>query len=446
MYHNSEQHRCKKSVIIAKTLERNKMMQTDLSHAQQLDAQDPLASFRDRFLIPDPSLIYVDGNSLGRMPKATKTLLEDVQHTWSERLIRSWGEKYIHIAQQVGAKIAQIVGAKENEVVIAESTSVNLFKLAVAALRSQPPTRTKIITDDLNFPSDIYILDGVCKLLGNDYEIVVIKSEDGIHAPAQQIMDALGDDTALVTLSHTVFKSAYTYDMAAITDAAHDAGALVLWDLSHSVGSVPVALNAANADLAIGCTYKYLNGGIGSNAFLYVREDLQDKLENPIQGWFGQANMFAFDYAYAPKANIDRFLTGTPNVLSIAPIEIGVNLLIEAGMEQIRAKSLAQTEYLIALYDELLAPLGYQLNSPRDGERRGSHISLGHAKGWQITQCLIERMNIIPDFRAPDNIRIGITPLYTSFVEIHTLVMRLKEIVEEGLYGEFSAEIDPVIT
>lgn len=421
-------------------------MQTDLSYAQQLDAQDPLASFRDRFVIPDPTLIYLDGNSLGRMPKATKTLLENIQHTWSERLIRSWGEKYMHIAQEVGAKVAQIIGARANEVVIAESTSVNLFKLAVAALRHTNASRTKIITDDLNFPSDIYILDGVCKLLGEAYEIVVINSEDGIHAPAQQIIDAIGPDTALVTLSHTVFKSAYTYDMAAITQAAHDAGALVLWDLSHSVGSVPIALNATNADLAIGCTYKYLNGGIGSNAFLYVREDLQEKLENPIQGWFGQSQMFNFDYAYDPKSSIDRFLTGTPNVLSTAPIEIGVNLLIEAGMERIRAKSLAQTEYLIALYDERLASLGYQLNSPRDGARRGSHISLGHQNGWQITQCLIERMNIIPDFRAPDNIRIGIAPLYTSFIEIHMLVMRLVEIVEEGLYGGFSADLNPTIT
>lgn len=421
-------------------------MQTDKSHAQQLDAQDPLASFRDRFVIPDQSLIYLDGNSLGRMPKATKTLLEEIQRTWSDRLIRSWGEKYIHIAQKIGAKVAQIVGARADEVVIAESTSVNLFKLAVAAVRHLSPSRTKIITDDLNFPSDIYILDGVCKLLGDNYEIVVIESEDGVHAPAQKIIDAIDDTTALVTLSHTVFKSSYTYDMAAINRAVHAAGALVLWDLSHAAGSVPVALNETNADLAIGCTYKYLNGGIGSNAFLYVRRDLQGKLENPIQGWFSQERMFDFDYKYTPRSNIDRFLTGTPNVLSIAPIEIGVDLLIEARMARIREKSLAQTDYLIALYDQLLAPLGYQLNSPRDKARRGSHISLGHPAGWQITQCLIERMNIIPDFRAPDNIRIGITPLYTSFVEIHMLVMRLKQIVEEGLYLAFSAEIDPTIT
>ncbi len=421
-------------------------MQTDLSYAQELDAQDPLASFRDRFIIPDPNLIYLDGNSLGRMPKATKTLLDDIQHTWSERLIRSWGEKYIHVAQNIGAKIAQIVGAQADEVVIAESTSVNLFKLAVAAIRYAGSSRTKIITDDLNFPSDIYILDGVCKLLGEQYEIVVIKSADGIHAPAQQIIEAIDEDTALVTISHTVFKSAYTYDMAAINAAADKAGALVLWDLSHAAGSVPVMLNETNADLAIGCTYKYLNGGIGSNAFLYVRRDLQAKLENPIQGWFGQQQMFDFDYTYTPKSNIDRFLTGTPNVLSIAPIEIGVNLLIEAGMERIRQKSVAQTEYLIALYDALLAPLGYQLNSPRETARRGSHVSLGHPEGWRITQCLIEQMNIIPDFRAPDNIRIGITPLYTSFVEIHATALKLQQIVEERLYETFSAEIDPVIT
>lgn len=429
--------------ILRSFLRKRILIDLTRAHAEQLDARDRLASLRDRFDISDPDLIYLDGNSLGRMPKSIRPLYAELLADWSERLIRIWGDKYIHIAQETGAQIAQLIGAQPNEVVIAESTSINLFKLAVAALRAQKG-RFNILTDDMNFPSDLYILDGVCDLLGNQHRTAVVPSRDGIHGPADDLVAKIDGNTALVTLSHTVFKSAYTYDMGAISQAAHDAGALTIWDLSHSVGAVPVALNESNADMAIGCTYKYLNAGPGAPAFLYVRQDLQKKLRNFITGWMSQKNQFDFQLAYDPLPGIEQFLTGTPPVLSIAPIGAGVELLLEAGMENLRAKSVQQSEYLIDLWEKLLAPLGFALNSPRQSRYRGSHVSLGHKDGWRINQCMIHEMNIIPDFRAPDNIRLGIAPLYTTFVDIHTAVMRMKVIVEKKLYEKYPSDMSGV--
>jgi kynureninase len=324
-------------------------------------------------------------------------------------------------------------------VTVADSTTVNLFKLALAALRAQPDRR-KIVTDDLNFPSDLYALQGICQLLGPDYHVEVVPSPDGIHGPVAGLARAIDDNTALVTLSHTVFKSAYTYDMAAITEVAHCKGALVLWDLSHAAGSVEVNLQRAHTDLAIGCTYKYLNGGPGAPAFLYVRQDLQELLRNPIQGWMGQANMFNFGLEYERAPGLPHFLTGTPPVLATLAIEPGVDLLLEAGMARLRAKSAQQTEYFIALWATELAPLGFTLNTPRDAAVRGSHISLGHEDAWRIDQALINDLGVLPDFRKPDNIRFGITPLYTSFTEIYEAVMRTKQVVTEQLYLNYSLE------
>lgn len=417
----------------------------DRSFANQMDAQDELARFRQEFIIDNPDLIYLDGNSLGRLPRRTKALLQDyVDNQWGQRLIRGWNEGWLDLAQCIGGKIARLVGAQADEVVVAESTSSNLFKLATAALQARPGRR-KIVTDDLNFPSDLYIFQGIVDLLDAGHRLEVVPSPDGIHGPMEALAAAIDDDTALVSLSHTVFKSAYTYDMAAVTALAHQAGALALWDLSHSAGAVPVNLNGANADLAVGCTYKYLNGGPGAPAFLYVRRDLQDSLRNPIAGWFSQHAPFDFGLDYQPAAGLRRMLTGTPPVLSLAAIEPGVDLLLEAGMDFIRAKSVQQTEYLIALHESLLLPLGFQLNSPRDTARRGSHVSIGHPDGWRINRALIEQMQVLPDFRAPDNIRLGITPLYTSFNEIHQAMQRLHTVVAERLYQRYPAE-RPAVT
>lgn len=409
-----------------------------VDYALSLDAADPLAAFRDQFVFAEPHLIYLDGNSLGRLPKATVTQQRQaVETAWGERLIRGWGDGWITLSTRIGDKIADLVGASAGEVVVADSTSVNLYKLALAAIRARPG-RAKIVTDDLNFPSDLYIFQGICELTGTHLEI--IPSPDGIHGPVEALTAAIDENTALVSLSHTVFKSAYTYDMAAINQHAHAVGALTLWDLSHAAGSVQVDLNNSNADLAVGCTYKYLNGGPGAPAFLYVRHDLQDQLANPVQGWMGAANLFDFDLSYAPAAGIKRFLTGTPPILSTAAIEAGVDLLREAGMASLRAKSVAQTAYLIQLWEAVLKPLGFTLNSPTEPAQRGSHISLGHPDAWRIDQAMIHDVGVLPDFRAPDNIRLGIAPIYTSFAEIHEAVMRIKRVMDERLYERYSLE------
>ncbi|GAC1684806.1 MAG: kynureninase [Ktedonobacteraceae bacterium] len=418
---------------------------TDAAYASQLDAQDALAHFRERFVITDPTLIYMDGNSLGRLPKATIPLAEDVLHRqWGERLIRSWNESWFTAPERIGAKIAAMIGAQPDEVIVADSTSVNLFKLVVAALRFQRG-RSRILTDNLNFPSDLYVLQGAIDLLDKQHQLEIVSSPDGIHGPVIELQAQLDSQVALLTLSHTVFKSGYTYDMPTLTAAAHEAGSLVLWDLSHSVGSVPINLNATQVDLAIGCTYKYLNGGPGAPAFLYIRRNLQEQLSNPITGWMGQKNLFLFESVYQPATGLRSFLTGTPPIVSLSLIESGVDLLLEAGLDNLRAKSEHQSNYLIALWEALLEPLGFSLNSPRDVQQRGSHISLGHAEGLRIDLTLLNDMSVLPDFRAPDNIRLGIASLYTSFLDIHTTVMRLRHIVVEKLYEKYSSET-PTVT
>ena len=412
-------------------------MRTDFAYAQELDQNDPLAHFRDEFVVTDKDLIYMDGNSLGRQPKRTIRLVDEMMEQWGDRLIRVWSERYFYISQEVGAKIARLIGAQPDEVIVAESTSVNLFKLLVAALQAQT-SRFNILTDDMNFPSDLYILDGIVAMLGHRHNVQIVPSLDQIYGPVEQLKGMMDQDTAVVTLTHTVFKSAYTYDMADITKAAHDVGALTVWDLSHSVGSVPIDLNGSHADMAVGCSYKYLNGGPGAPAFLYIRRDLQDKLKNPITGWMSQKRQFDFELDYDPLPGIEQFLTGTPSVLSMLPVGVGIDILLEAGMENLRAKSVQQTQYLIQLWEEMLKPHGFTLKSPEDPEWRGSHVSLGHEDGWRINQCMIKEMNIIPDFRAPDNIRLGITPLYTTFAEIHRAVTRMKQIMDDNLYEKYS--------
>lgn len=327
---------------------------------------------------------------------------------------------------------------------MADSTSVNLFKLVVAALRAQPD-RTKIVTDTMNFPSDYYVLQGAIDLLGGRHELVRVPAVDGVHADLETLAAAVDDRTALVTLSHVTFKSGYLYDMATVNRWAQRVGALTLWDLSHAAGAAPVALGASGADLAVGCTYKYLNGGPGSPAFLYVRSGLQAQLANPISGWFGQVQPFDFAPDYAPQPDLRRFLTGTPPVLSLLGVEPGVDMLLEAGMDAVRAKSVAQTDYLIGLWADELEPLGFRLNSPRDSNWRGSHVSLGHDNGLGIDLALIHEYNVLPDFREPDNIRMGIAPLYTTFADIYDAVARIKAVVQTGAYEKYQA-VRPDVT
>ena len=418
---------------------------TDAAYAARLDTQDPLAHFRERFVITDPNLIYMDGNSLGRLPQTTLPLANDIlTRQWGSRLIRSWNEEWFTAPERVGAKIARLIGAQPDEVIVADSTSVNLFKLAVAALRFQTG-RPRILTDTLNFPSDLYVLQGAVDLLDKGHSLEAIPSPDDIYGPVDALKAQLDERVALLTLSHTVFKSGYTYDMAALTAATHRVGGLVLWDLSHSVGALPIDVGAANVDLAIGCTYKYLNGGPGAPAFLYIRRNLQEQLRNPIAGWMGQKDLFGFGQTYQPAAGLRGWLTGTAPIVSLSLIETGVDLLLEAGLDALRAKSEGQSEYLIALWEAVLEPLGFRLNSPRTARERGSHVSLGHAEGLRIDLTLINDLNVLPDFRAPDTIRLGIAPLYTSFGDIYTTVMRLRQVVVERLYEKYPDET-PTVT
>jgi kynureninase len=330
-----------------------------------------------------------------------------------------------------------LIGARPSEVILADSTSVNLFKLAMAAVQARPG-RTKIVTDELNFPSDVYLLEGVAQL-SPGRRLEVVPSPDGLQLSADRLALALDEHTALVALSHTAFKSGFVYDLAEVTRLAHKVGALILWDLSHSAGVMPIGLGAAGADLAVGCTYKYLNGGPGAPAFMFVREDLQPTLANPITGWFSQTAPFDMALDYHPTGGMRRFLSGTPPVLSLLALEPGLDLLIEAGIERLRAKSMRQTAYLIDLWRSQLAPLGFRLNSPEDAERRGGHVSLGHDDALAIDQALIQEMRVLPDFRPPDSLRFGLSPLYTTFEEIHTAVGRLSDVVQHGTYRTYAS-------
>ena len=406
-------------------------------YAQELDNQDELREFRSGFVVEDADTVYLDGNSLGRLPKQSVNLVRDiVENQWGTNLIRSWNEDWFTLSERVGAKIAKLIGAKPNEVIIADSTSVNLFKLVVAALQYQQ-AKNIVVSDEFNFPSDLYILQGAIRLLGNRHTLRLLQSHDRLTISHDEIKKNVSSEVSLITLSHTAFKSGFVYDMQKVTELAHSVSALVLFDLSHSAGALPVNLNAANIDLAVGCTYKYLNGGPGSPAFLYIREDLQEKLLNPISGWFGQEKQFHFGLEYTPEQGIKKFLTGTPPVLSLAPIEIGVDILLEAGMERLRKKSVAQTEYLISLYKELLKPLAVTFNSPEDDAMRGSHVCLGHPEGFRINQALIKEMKVIPDFRHPDNMRFGITPLYTTYTDIYQAITRLEIVIKQKLYEKY---------
>lgn len=417
---------------------------TELDFAEELDAQDELAAFRAEFVIDDPNLIYLDGNSLGRLPKRTIDFMRHaIEEEWGKRLIQIWNDGWVNTPTDLGAKIAKLVGAQPDEILVAEATSINLFKLAVAALKARPE-RTKIVSDVFNFPSDLYIFQGIIDLLGNRHRLELIPSTDNITIEPDAVRSALDPDTALLSLTHVAFKSAFMYDMAAITAQAHQVGALTLWDLSHSVGAVPVDLNGAGVDLAVGCTYKYLNGGPGAPAFLYVRRDLHPQLSQPLWGWFAAKNPFDFDLDYTPADDISRYRVGTPPMLSMKAVEPAIDLLLAAGLERLRAKSIRQTEYLIFLAEQWLLPLGFSVGSPHQAEIRGSHVSLRHPEGYRINRAMIEpeppALKIIPDFRAPDNIRLGIAPIYTTYTDIYRALERIRVIASERIYEQFSTE------
>lgn len=412
-----------------------------LKQARSLDRDDQLAPFREQFMINDPSLIYLDGNSLGRLPlKTVENLDQVIRKQWGENLIRSWNEGWYEQSHRLGAKIARLIGAHPDEVIISDSTSVNLYKLAFGALKAREG-KTEIISDEMNFPSDLYILQGLISQLGARHTLRLLRTQDGISSTLSELLRTVNPNTALISLSHVVYRSSYMYDMEQVTEIAHLNNALVLWDLSHSVGVVPVDLNSSGADLAVGCTYKYLNGGPGSPAFLYVRRELQDVLENPIQGWFGEQNPFEFRLNYRASEGISKFLSGTPPVISMAGLEPALDLILEAGIVPIRQKSEAQSEFLLSLVSHVLTGMGIRVGSPERVEERGSHISLKHPEAYRICKALadpdVADAVVIPDFREPNNIRLGISPLYTSYEEIYRAVLQIKGIITDKLYEKY---------
>jgi kynureninase len=399
-----------------------------------LDAADPLATFRDRFAFADPALVYLDGNSLGRLPRATvERLAAVVQEEWGGELIRGWNH-WIDQPRQVGDVLAtEILGARAGEVIVSDSTTVNFYKLARAAFAARPGRRI-VVTDRANFPTDRYVLEGLRDAGMADGPVQIAWLDpDPVEGPQPDEIAAILDDhpgdVALVTLSHVNYRSAAIADMTAITSLAHAAGALVLWDLSHSAGAIEVDLEGANVDLAVGCTYKFLNGGPGAPAWLYVRNALQGELRNPIQGWFGQRDQFAMGQGYAPRPDIAAWLTGTPGILGLAAAGVGIRLAAEAGIDRIRAKGMALTEYAIALVDERLASRGVTIGSPRDKTRRGAHVAIRHPDAGRLTAGLIDA-GVVPDFRAPDSIRFGLSPLTTSFTDVARGIAALERLLE----------------
>ncbi len=404
-------------------------MDTTRERAETLDAADSLASFRDRFVIDDPDLVYLDGNSLGRLPKATaERLATAVRDDWGGRLIRGWDD-WLDLPVRVGDRIGTaLLGARPGEVIVADSTTVNFHRLATAALDARGGRRT-IVTDRDNFPTDRYVLEGLAAARG--LAVRWIDGDPVTGTTAEDVAAVLDDDVALVALSHVNYRSAAIADLARISALAHDAGALTLWDLCHSVGSIPVQATACDLDLAVGCTYKYLSGGPGAPAFLYVRRELQDELRNPVQGWFGREDQFAMAQGYAAAPGIRAWLTGTSAVLGIVAVEEGVAIVAEGGIERIRAKGIALTEYAIGLHDAWLAPLGCDLGSPRDPRDRGAHVSIRHPDARRLCAALIAA-GIVPDFRAPDSIRLGLAPLYTRFVDVRKGLAELRRLIAEG--------------
>lgn len=397
-----------------------------LAHAEALDAADPLAHFRDLFQIRD-GLIYLDGNSLGLMPKATvDRMAKAVTSEWAEGLITSWlGADWVNAPRRIGNKIASIVGAEPGEVIAADSTSVNIFK-ALTAAASLNPGRNVLLTETTNFPTDHYIMQGVASF-SDRLDARAVAPED--------LVDAIDENVAVVLLTQVHYKSGLIRDMAEVTAKAHAKGALIIWDLCHSAGAIPVDLNGANADFAIGCGYKFLNGGPGSPAFLFAAKRHLEKAQPVLSGWFGHAAPFTFEEDYRPNPGIERFLCGTPPILGLTALECGVEIMASADMAQLRAKAVAMGDLFIALMDEMCGDLGFTLISPRDAALRGSQVSYVHEHGYEIVQALKE-FDIVGDFRAPDALRFGLTPLYLGYADVYKSVETIRQIVVTGAWDK----------
>lgn len=413
------------------------MTDLTLAAARALDASDALREYRERFALPD-GVIYLDGNSLGALPKATAGRIARVtEQEWGRDLICSWNRHgWIDSPTTVGKKVAALIGAGADEVVVTDTTSVNLFRLVVTALQLQPG-RTDVLSEAGNFPTDLYVCDGATRTFGRGTRVRTVARD--------AIVDAIDSSTALVLLTHVHYKTGEMYPMAEITAAAQARGAMVLWDLSHSAGAVSVDLTAAHGDFAVGCGYKYLNGGPGAPSFLYVASRHHERACNPISGWHGHDAPFDFVDEYVAARGIRRFLAGTPSIIANAALETGIDLTLEAGIGRIVAKSRALAEYFVALVESECAGHGLTLVSPRQADRRGSHVSFAHPHGYEIMQALIARA-VIGDFRAPDVMRFGLTPLYTRFEDVWHAVRTLKDVLATEAWRDARFAVRSTVT
>ena len=390
-----------------------------------LDADDPLAHFADEFYLPE-GIIYLDGNSLGAMPKAAKArALEVIGQEWGEDLIKSWNKAgWFNLVEKLGNKTAKLIGADEGEVIYADATGLNVHKLVAAALDMRPD-RKIIVMEGSNFPTNNYMVQGLIKQLGRGHEIRF--AEDG------EILDAIDDDVAAICITHVHYKTGHLHDIAAITKKAHDCGAIAIWDLCHSAGALPVDLNGANVDMAVGCTYKYLNGGPGSQSFMFVAKRHHGIALQPLTGWWGHDVPFGFERDYRPRKDIRQFSTGTEPITSLAISEVGLDIFLRADMNEIRKKSLKLCDLFIDLIEERLGDYGFNLVTPREHNRRGSQVSVSSKNGFPIMQALIDA-GVIGDFRAPDIMRFGFTPLYVSYVDVWDAVDRWKNIMNTEIW------------
>jgi len=405
---------------------------TTRTHCLTLDAQDPLAPLRNQFALP-AGVIYLDGNSLGARPVAALARAQAViAEEWGNGLIRSWNSAgWADLSQRLGNRLAPLIGARDGEVVITDTTSINLFKVLSAALtvqRERAPSRKVIVSEASNFPTDLYIAEGLTELLQQGYSLRLVNSPD-------ELPQAIDQDTAVVMLTHVNYKTGYMYDMQAQTALSHECGALAIWDLAHSAGAVPIDLHQAGADYAIGCTYKYLNGGPGSQAFVWVNPALVDAVTQPLSGWFGHTRQFAMESRYAPSQGIARYLCGTQSITSLAMVECGLDIFAQTDMASLRSKSLALTDLFIALVETRCAAHELTLITPREHARRGSHVSFEHPEGYAVIQALIAR-GVIGDYREPRIMRFGFTPLYTSFTEVWDAVEILGEILDQKTWDQ----------
>ncbi|HWE46010.1 MAG TPA: kynureninase [Caulobacteraceae bacterium] len=407
---------------------------TTLADCEALDAADPLRAVRDRFELPK-GVVYLDGNSLGALPKGVAERLDRaIREEWGQGLIRSWNKAgWIDLPARCGAKIARLIGARDDEVIVADSTSVDLFKLASAALTMTG--RRVLVAEAGDFPTDLYILQGLCAQTGAELRMV---APDAIEA-------TLTDEVAALVLTHVNYRTGEIHDMAALTRAAQAKGALSIWDLSHSAGVLDVDLNAANADLAVGCGYKYLNGGPGAPAYVFVASRWREPFTQPLTGWLGHAQPFAFVDAYEPAPGIHRALCGTPPVLSMIALEAGLGAFDGVDIHAVRAKAKSLGDLFITLVDERLCDHGFEVAGPRDGARRGGQVSLRHPQAYGVCQALIER-EAIPDFRAPDVVRFGFAPLYTRHADVWEAVERLCAVMAEKAFADKRFQVRSQVT